>query len=239
VGPKGVWISDLNSTSGTMINGRRVTDSVWLRSGDVVQLGGVVTLGVNVGPAMAPANPAAPPFVAAPKAPTPQPVAQPQGGIQFCPRCRSQNWHDVRFCQQCGSPLAAHVPAMPARQPKRLRTTFLIGGLVAASAIVILVLVGALLLWPLLSGGLRLPNVGDWSTMTEEGATAIGVSVIEQRYPELANVVPTVTESEMRGHRVYTVRFSVSTVDVEMGAARTVLVAIDTDDRTISVFESN
>jgi len=40
VQPEGVWIEDLGSTSGTLVNGQRVTGSTWLRSGDVVQLGG-------------------------------------------------------------------------------------------------------------------------------------------------------------------------------------------------------
>jgi hypothetical protein len=236
--PEGVWIKDLGSTSGTLVNGQRVTGTTWLQSGDVVQLGGVVTLGVRVGPAMAPATPAPPPAPGVPIAATPPPVAQPQGGMQFCPRCGTQNWPGVRFCQQCGSPLAAGAPAAPARRSRRMRRAILAGGLMAVSALVLLLLVGALFAWPLLSGGLRLPNVGDWSTMTEEGATAIGVSVVEQRYPELADVAPTVTEVEAQGHRIYNVRFSTSD-GTERGFAHTVLVAVDTDDRTISVFESN
>jgi hypothetical protein len=236
VEPEGVWIRDLRSTSGTLVNGQRVSGTAWLQPGDVVQLGGIVALGVHVGPAM---PPAAQLSVGAPTAPTPSPVAQPQGSVQFCPRCGTQNRLGVRFCHQCGAPLAAGVPAMLALRPKRMRRAFLVGSLITVSILGVLVLVGALLVWPLLNSGLRLPNVGDWSTMTEEGAIAIGASVIEQRYPEFVDVAPTVTEVEMQGHRIYNVRFTASAEGTEMGFARTVLVAIDTDDRTISVFESN
>jgi len=71
VRPEGVWIEDLGATAGTLVNGQRVTGSTWLRPGDVVQLGGTVTLGVRVASAMAPALPAAPPSVAAPTAAEP------------------------------------------------------------------------------------------------------------------------------------------------------------------------
>jgi len=54
VRPEGVWIEDLGSTVGTFVNGQRVTDATWLRSGDRVQVGGAVTLGVRVAPGMAP-----------------------------------------------------------------------------------------------------------------------------------------------------------------------------------------
>jgi hypothetical protein len=56
---EGVWIEDLGSTVGTFVNGQRVTDATWLRSGDKVQVGDAVTLGVRVAPGMAP-HPAPP-----------------------------------------------------------------------------------------------------------------------------------------------------------------------------------
>ena len=108
------------------------------------------------------------------------------------------------------------------------------------SALVVLALVGMLYVWPLLSGeGLRLPNVGDWSTMTEDEATAIGASIIEQEYPSLASITPTVTEKQMQGHRIYDVIFTTNIGVEDSGFTWTVIVAIDTDDETISVFESN
>lgn len=238
VRPEGVWIEDLGSTSGTFVNGQRVTGSTWLRSGDAVQVGGSVILGVQVASAMAPAFPTAPPSVAAPTAAVPLAAAQPQA-MQVCPSCGAQNRPGVRFCEQCAAPLVAGVPPAPARRPKRRRRALLVGSLIGVSALVVLALVGMLYVRPLLGGGLQLPSVGDWSTMTEDEATAIGTSIIEQEYPELASVTPTVTEGQVQGHRIYDVSFS-TMVPVEGGEFRwAVIVAIDTDSEEISVFESD
>jgi hypothetical protein len=137
------------------------------------------------------------------------------------------------------APPVAGVPAAPARRPKRRRRSVLVGGLIGASALVVLAIVGTLYVRPLLSGGLQLPNVGDWSAMTEDGASAIGVSVMEQRYPELADVAPAVTEAQVQGHRVYDVIFSPNADVEDRGFTRIVIIAIDTESETISVFESN
>jgi hypothetical protein len=137
------------------------------------------------------------------------------------------------------APLVAGVPAAPARLPKRRRRTVFVGSLIGVSALVVLAIVGMLYVRPLLSGGLQLPNVGDWSTMTDDEATAIGVSVIEQKYPELADVAPAVTEAQVQGHRIYDVIFSPHTDAKDRGFTRIVIVAIDTESETISVFESN
>ena len=211
VRPEGVWIEDLGSTSGTFVNSQRVSGSTWLQTGDTVQIGGSVILGVQIATTMAPAFPAAPPPVAAPTV---------------------------------AAPPVTGVPAAPARRPKRRKRTALIASLIGVSALVVLAIVGMLYVRPLLSDGLQLPNIGDWSAMTEDEATAIGVSVIEQRYPELADVAPAVTEAQVQCHRIYDVIFSSSpppggTEEGGRGFTRIVIVAIDTESETISVFESN
>ena len=75
--------------------------------------------------------------------------------------------------------------------------------------------------------------------MTEDEAVAIGASIIEQKYPDLANVAPTVTESQIQGHHIYDVTFSVNVATESGEFQRSVMVTIDTDGETISVFESD
>jgi len=231
---EGVWIEDLGSTSGTFVNGQRVTGSTWLRTGDVVQLGGVVTLGVQIVPVAPSVYPAAPPPMAAPTVAPPYAAA-----VQICSRCGAQNRPGVSYCEHCAAPLVAGVPPAPVRRPKRRGRAVLVGGLVGVSALVALALVGILYVRPLLGGGLQLPGAGNWSSMTEDEAADIGASIIEQEYPDLIDVTPTVTESQVQGHRVYDVVFSTDGGDENSGPTQMVIVAIDTDSETISVFESD
>jgi len=41
---EGFILQDLGSSAGTFVNGHRITEAVWLRPGDVINLGGVVEL---------------------------------------------------------------------------------------------------------------------------------------------------------------------------------------------------
>lgn len=44
---EGAWLQDLGSANGTFVNGQRITSSVWLKPGDMVQIGTSVVLGVQ------------------------------------------------------------------------------------------------------------------------------------------------------------------------------------------------
>ncbi len=47
----GVWIQDLGSTNGTLVNGQRITNSTWLKPGDKLQIGLTVTCHLIAAPA--------------------------------------------------------------------------------------------------------------------------------------------------------------------------------------------
>jgi len=147
---EGIWIEDLGSTSGTFVNGRRVTGSTWLRSGDVVQVGGLVKLSVQGVRGAPPVSPVPPSPVVAPTAAAPMPAA-----TQTCPSCGAQNRLGVRFCEQCGAPLVAGVPAPPARPPKarRRRWIWAVGGLAVLLLAAAAVVVTGVLDFPVATGG--------------------------------------------------------------------------------------
>ncbi len=47
VQPEGVWIQDLGSSNGTFVNGKRISQSTWLKPGDTLQFGTSVVAGVR------------------------------------------------------------------------------------------------------------------------------------------------------------------------------------------------
>jgi len=245
VQPEGVWIEDLGSTSGTLVNGQRVTGSTWLRSGDVVQLGGAVVLGVQVGPAMAPAFPAAPPSVAAPTAAVPLAAAG-----QVCPRCGAQNRPGVRFCARCAAPLVMPAPAPspvvaapPVSLPKaRRRWIWAVGGV--AALLVVVVVVGVIGM-KMLSGGAvaKETPVGE-GPVTEAEARQIAQDVIEDAFPQFVDSEPTFYHAEFEGRPFYRATYDASytVTDAEGNPVDLVeIVSISVDEETgkVSVAASN
>lgn len=73
----------------------------------------------------------------------------------------------------------------------------------------------------------------------EEEAATVGASVVEKLYPDLADVKPGVVQSEVQGHRICDVAFPMGIEGDNTGFTRMVIIAIDTDSETFSIFESN
>jgi len=54
---EGIWIKDLNSSNGTYVNGSKITEPVWLKPGDAIQLGPTMVAHMHRG---LPSDPTAP-----------------------------------------------------------------------------------------------------------------------------------------------------------------------------------
>ena len=157
-----------------------------------------------------------------------------------CPQCSKQNRTGIPFCEYCGASLT-EVPAKPVQKVKRKRRKW-VAAFLFTGILITVVCVGAVLSYQYLTTNeqfLRLPNVGDWSTMTAEDAEAIGLHVIQQEYPELADMKPAVQESQLLGHRIYQVSFSPEPASEGETIPMDVIITIDTQDETISIFASN
>jgi len=200
VQPEGVWIEDIGSTSGTFVNGQRVTAPTWLRPGDLVYVGGVAALGVQVGPAMALAFPAAPPPVAAPTVAPPLVAAQPQA-MQACPRCGAQNRPGVRFCEHCAAPLIEIAPTVPAPPPRRRRWrwVWVLGGV---TALLVVAVVGAIV-------GARLAGLPG-GAVTEQEALQIAEEIIEDEFPQFVGSEPNFYHTEFEDRSFYRATYSQS-----------------------------
>jgi len=170
---------------------------------------------------------------------TQMPPAQSQKG-QECPQCGKQNRAGIRYCEYCGASLT-ELPAKPVQKVKRKRRKW-VAALFLTGILITIVCVGAVLSYQYLTTSeqfLRLPNIGDWSTMTAEDAESIGLHVIQQEYPELADMEPSIQESQLMGHRIYQVSFSPESALEGEIIPMDVIITIDTEEETISVFESN
>jgi hypothetical protein len=219
VQPEGVRIEDLGSTSGTLVNGQRVTGPTWLRSGDTVQVGGVVTLGVQVTPAMAPAFPAAPPSVAAPTVAAPPVTPTPAPG-----------------------PAVAAPPARPPKTRRRRRWIWAAGGM---AALLVVVAVAGVIGMKILSGGAvaeHTPVAG--GAVTEEEARQIAQDIIEDAFPQFVDSTPDFYRAEFEGRPFYCATYSgdqtVTDVDgnpVEL--VEIVSISVDEESGEVSVAVSN
>lgn len=118
--PDGFVIEDLGSTNGTFVNGQRVTDPTWLRPGDTLQLGNVVTFSIQSGqPGQLPT--ARPDAISAPSTPYYQPPA---------------------------SPVPPHIPPSPpaaaSYPPGRLSRAWIWAGVVVVAVLMVGVVLGGL-----------------------------------------------------------------------------------------------
>ena len=230
VQPEGVWVEDLGSTSGTLVNGQRVTASTWLRSGDAVQVGGSVILGIQVGPVMAPAFPAVPPSVAAPTTGPPLAAAG-----QVCPRCGAQNRPGVRFCEHCAAPLIEIAPTVPAPPPRRRRWrwVWVLGGV---TALLVVAVVGAIV-------GARLAGLPG-GAVTEQEALQIAEEIIEDEFPQFVGSEPNFYRTEFEDRSFYRATYSqIRTVPGADGdpveLKEIVIISVDEETGEVDVAVSN
>jgi pSer/pThr/pTyr-binding forkhead associated (FHA) protein len=88
------WVTDLNSSNGTFVNGKRITQPYKLTNGEVLQIGpnsyDVTSESISSG--------------LAPSAPAVENAVSTRG--LTCPRCGAAVRQEMRFCDQCG--LALH-----------------------------------------------------------------------------------------------------------------------------------
>lgn len=97
--PDGFWISDNNSSNGTMVNGRAVMQPVKLSAGDTIRIGDSELVFEEA--AHTP-SPAGSPVLSTVVVPPPEPVTQ--GTV--CPHCNMTYTPGDRFCQSCGQRLS-------------------------------------------------------------------------------------------------------------------------------------
>jgi hypothetical protein len=177
-------------------------------------------------------------------APLPKPMPQPQKTRTFCPQCGAQNPSGYRFCAQCGAALPAREPvAILSSPPSKGK----IGRALWIGLPIVIILLGGIVAAALIVGSTlgnqgtdsNIPHIDNLANITQTEAAEIGISIIEDEYPELTNVQPIVDQSTTMGHNIYQVSFS---KDVPVGHnsyRQVVIVSIDTDDGSIMISESD
>jgi len=223
VQPEGVWIEDLGSTVGTLVNGRRVTGSTWLRSGDTVQVGGSVTLDVQVAPVAAPVPspvraPAPAPVVAAPLAtPAPTPVPTPVAAISSAPRPKA----------------------------RRRRWVWAAGGV--AALLMVIAAVGVIALRPFsgaTGGAVAEETPIREGAVTEEEAQQIVQEVVEGAFPQFTDSEPVFYRAEFEGRSFYRATYSASQTVADGSGnpvewEEVVSISVNEDTGEVSVAVSN
>ena len=221
VQPEGVWIQDVGSTIGTLVNGRRITGSTWLRSGDTVQVGGSVILGVQIAPVEISARSAI-------MAPPPAPAAA------------------VPFATPLPTPApGAAIPSAPRPQARPRRWGWAAGGVVALLVVVAAVGVLALRSFPgATSSGVVEETPISEGAVTEEQARQIVQEVVEGAFPQFVGSEPVFYRAEFEGKSFYQATYSASQTVTDGDGnpvewEEIVSISVDKDTGEVSVAVSN
>ena len=89
-GPDGIYIRDLESSNGVLVNRTRIDNPYRLSHGDRITIGNVIIYFVDQRPQYGAVAPGA---------------SSPPASHKQCPRCGSENSSVARFCQMCAAPL--------------------------------------------------------------------------------------------------------------------------------------
>jgi len=89
-GPDGIYIRDLESSNGVLVNQTRIDNPYRLSHGDRITIGNVIIYFVDQHPQYGAVAPGA---------------SSPPASHKQCPRCGSENSSVARFCQMCAAPL--------------------------------------------------------------------------------------------------------------------------------------
>ncbi len=211
---KSYSLTDLGSSNGTWVNGRRIDSPMTLQAGDAVGLGGeslfifatqapLESDKTFVEQYIEPKSRQKSPLPEASPIPvTPSQPQSPLGGGPVCAACGTANRPNVRFCEKCGQSLSRVQigTAAPSVTPV---ATALRWAVYALAVLVVLSagLAGLLLLNP---GNIRNLNV---RLSEPEQAVAMGNQFVAAQHPDYIGLDPQLMPAADQGRRVFGLQY--------------------------------